>query len=366
MCPKSKARRFKGGTITPTKHNTFLATVTHQYKQHRKVLPTECAAEDWIIAAVHAVENNQKPLSSFELDDARQARAILPKGVTLLEVARQYAATHISEKIPLDKAVKEYLAEKEAKGLRPDSLIAPKVALKRLSRLLSPCLVDNVSVELIEGLLGNLGVSGKTQNNNVRDFKTFFNWCIKRGYCTENPALQVVKVRLDQTLPGVLTPHEAESLMSTAAEKMPVIVPYLAVSMFAGLRVREAQELDAGAITDHIRVDPEIAKSRRLRNVDIQDNLHGWLKVFPTQGKLGVPGLRLKVEKVRRWAGITNWPNNAFRHSFASYHYALYESDAKTAAQLGQASMDVFFNHYRTLVTKAEAEQYFAIYPTVT
>ena len=54
------------------------------------------------------------------------------------------------------------------------------------------------------------------------------------------------------------------------------------------------------------------------------------------------------------------------RHSFGSYHYALYGNPLETSRLLGhKASDQVLFDHYRALATKAQAETYFAIKPPV-
>lgn len=46
------------------------------------------------------------------------------------------------------------------------------------------------------------------------------------------------------------------------------------------------------------------------------------------------------------------------RHSFVSYHLALFEDVAKTELQAGH-DRAVLFGHYRELVTQQEAEEYF-------
>jgi hypothetical protein len=49
--------------------------------------------------------------------------------------------------------------------------------------------------------------------------------------------------------------------------------------------------------------------------------------------------VRLLPKRVRKEAriasGITEWKRNCLRHSFCSYHYAMYEDAGKTAAQAG-------------------------------
>ncbi|MDC0311193.1 hypothetical protein OAL06_03100, partial [Akkermansiaceae bacterium] len=62
-------------------------------------------------------------------------------------------------------------------------------------------------------------------------------------------------------------------------------------------------------------------------------------------------------------AGIMNWPNNALRHSFASYHLAAFQDASALALEMGHSTTRMIFQHYRALVTTAEALSYWNISP---
>ena len=51
------------------------------------------------------------------------------------------------------------------------------------------------------------------------------------------------------------------------------------------------------------------------------------------------------------------------RHCFASYYLAMHQDQNKTALQLGHRDTNLLYNHYRNLVTKADAEKYWSIKP---
>ena len=54
------------------------------------------------------------------------------------------------------------------------------------------------------------------------------------------------------------------------------------------------------------------------------------------------------------------------RHSFGTYHFALYEDPLKTSVEMGhKTGDDVLFEHYRSLAKKDEAKEYFNIFPKV-
>ena len=56
-------------------------------------------------------------------------------------------------------------------------------------------------------------------------------------------------------------------------------------------------------------------------------------------------------------------PHDVLRHCYASYHLARHENQDKTALQMGHRNTDVLFNHYRNLVTKTEARDFWGILP---
>ena len=58
-----------------------------------------------------------------------------------------------------------------------------------------------------------------------------------------------------------------------------------------------------------------------------------------------------------------DWPNNALRHSFASYHLADTQDAAKTALQLGHAESRTLFAHYRELVRPKDTKAFWKIFP---
>jgi integrase len=68
---------------------------------------------------------------------------------------------------------------------------------------------------------------------------------------------------------------------------------------------------------------------------------------------------------VRKAAGITRWPKNGLRHSFASYRYAKTNDASLVASELGHTTTAMLFNTYRELVSPEEAECYWKISPAV-
>ena len=74
-------------------------------------------------------------------------------------------------------------------------------------------------------------------------------------------------------------------------------------------------------------------------------------------------------ELERRWERarevIENWPHDAMRQSFASYHFAMYRDVGLTAKNLGHPNPTLLRNDYNNAVTRSEAKRFWAIAPKV-
>jgi hypothetical protein len=74
-------------------------------------------------------------------------------------------------------------------------------------------------------------------------------------------------------------------------------------------------------------------------------------------------GLRHKLLEDRERAELRKeWPSNALRHSFGSYHLAQFKDAAALALQMGN-SPAMIFRHYRELVRPKDAAEYWALKP---
>ena len=76
-----------------------------------------------------------------------------------------------------------------------------------------------------------------------------------------------------------------------------------------------------------------------------------------------VYNLTRSMNKLAKAAGFTDWPHNALRHSFASYHLAQHGDATKTAFQMGNDAV-VVHNHYKGLVSNGDVQRYWNLRPS--
>jgi integrase len=203
-----------------------------------------------------------------------------------------------------------------------------------------------------------------TRNNFRTVLVTAFNFARERGYTAGNPAEKTARAKVIENAIGILAPDRLARLLESTA---PELVPYIAIGAFAGLRRAELERLDWKEVdlqSGLIEVTAAKAKSARRRFVRIQPNLAKWLQPHARlSGNVTPPKFRELLDAAREGAGIQEWPQNALRHSFASYHLAKFKDAAALALELGHTSSNLVFQHYRQLVRPAQAERYWKIAP---
>ena len=209
----------------------------------------------------------------------------------------------------------------------------------------------------------------QTKRNYYRTLNTLFGYACRKGLCPRNPMAGLSEPKPEEKAPEILTVAQCEKLLATALETDGELgmLGYVVLGLYCGIRSAELKQLEwsnvdleAGLVT----VSPAIAKARSIRNTTIPENAFEWLmQCGNRKGPIVPSGFRKRFDQVRAAAGIEEWPVNAMRHSAGSYHYAMHEDAAKTAAFLGHAQDGVLFRHYRALTRKKDAEQFYSLLP---
>jgi integrase len=262
--------------------------------------------------------------------------------------------------------VRELLAAKKADGASKRYLSDLRSRLARFAAAFNGQTVATITAAQIDDWLRGLNLSPISRNNYRRVLIVMFNYAIQRGYGTSNPAETTAKAKVIGEAPGILTVVQTARLLEAASSEL---LPYLSIGAFAGLRRAELERLDWSDVhfdSELIEVTAAKAKTARRRFVKMQPNLQAWL--LPPRkrsGKIAPSNLRKTFESARIDAGIKTWPDNALRHSFASYHLAYFKDAAALALEMGHTDSGMIFEHYRELVRPQEAERYWSIQPAI-
>jgi integrase len=225
-------------------------------------------------------------------------------------------------------------------------------------------LIATVTPAEIDDWLRSLGVGTVTRNTFRRRLIVLFTFAKGRRYLSENPMDQVGRVKEHPGEVGILTVAETERLLKCASFET---LPYWAIGAFAGLRRAEVGRLTWSEIDfdgGYIEVKAAKAKTASRRIVTISENLRAWLASYRLYaGSVCPKNLQKKINDDRDRASLRlNWPQNALRHSFGSYHLARFNDAARLALEMGN-SPSMIFKHYRELVKPGDAARYWKIAP---
>jgi integrase len=310
----------------------------------------------------------------------------------------------------LKSALDDFITERTAANDRPLTIRNLK---QRVGSIVDTQPDKQVSVVMEEEIKGAIFKSERGpvgQDNERRALLQFFNWATKKGYCAKNPVAGIAPIKIERETPEILPLSKVRALLAAANEyKDGAVLPYVALSLFAGIRPTELTrltwaniKLDRGTIT----IDAKGAKMRSRRviemaaltekEVKLPANLAEWLldhaaKKTPIVGK----NWRKDLDYVKEAAGLVRretaksedkkpkqkkgrivqarrywkklipicWCPDILRHTAISNHYAWTKHEGETATWAGN-SPDMIHRHYKGLVEPEEAKEFWNIRPS--
>lgn len=346
--------------------------------RHRHWFPSESDARRFAraraddIAAYGAALDSLTALERARLVDAwHRARGA---GVDLAAAVDAAIARREQDARPpcptVAAAVVAMMDAKRAVGLRARSLEQLGWQLKRFTAEFEREPVDAIRPEDIEAWLSRQSTwNAATRLSALTNVRTLFNWAMKRGWIERNPVAAVDRPKLEDRPPCILTVSDARRLLVTARERVPAVLGYLAIGLFAGLRPVEIDRLRWDEVQPDrgfVEVKAHKSKTRRRRLAHVEPVLAAWLALCDRGGDFVRPvNFDRLWGDLKRWSGVS-WGHDIVRHSFASYHLAAFRDPGRTALELGHASQAMLFAHYRELVTPEDAAAWWRMMPTET
>ena len=261
----------------------------------------------------------------------------------------------------------EVVEAKRKDGRAPMYVADLKKRLARFSADFGERRIAGITVEELDNWLRNLDCGPKSRANFRANVGVMFSYAERRRVIDSNPVLRTAQPKLVDKPPEIFSVDELAALLHKALSNAPDVVPMLAIGAFAGLREAEIKRLDWSEVDQrrgYIEVTSAKAKSARRRIVEMQPNLRDWLRPYARMTGAVVPvNARKKLDTIRKDAGLTRWPKNGLRHSFASYRLAAIHDAPRVASELGHTSPHMLYSTYRELVLPEEAQRYWQIVP---
>ncbi|HEY7338933.1 MAG TPA: tyrosine-type recombinase/integrase [Bryobacteraceae bacterium] len=358
--------------IVPYRHHHYRWTITGHYvngKRVRRFFPTKGEAETFLNQLRVKRENLGNRATA--IDQRLHVMAVdatdrlKPYGQTIAGAVEFYIRHTETAKrsCSVEQLTEMLLATKKAEGKNAGYITAMRSIFKRFCTTFRGRLIAEITAAEIDDWLRAIPLEPLTRNNHRRVVSMLFTYGVLRDYCSANPMVRVPKAKVLAKPVGILTPEQTRQLLEIAPE---CLRPALAIGAFAGLRQAEILRLDWSEVhldRNFIEVTAEKSKTATRRLVTILPNLKSWLQGAPQSGPLYPTNGRKLTDKARLSAGLADWPPNALRHSFASYHLAKFQDAAGLALQMGHTTTAMLFAHYREVVTFTDAEQYWNVVP---
>jgi integrase len=371
-------------------------------KRLRKQFKSKKLAEDWAVNQFSGYKEDGKQFLSLTEQERRDCVTAIvrlrEKDLNILDVV-EFAIERLKPKgeaKSINDVIAELQSHKEMKlangKLRPHSYNDYVTRSRRLSDHFDGRLIHEIHSGQIKSWLLEMDLSPRSIKNYLSIASEVFGYAVKRRYIVHSPTNELTDIDKDEVLghieikePEILTIKEAKALLGLALEtnERLQLLPAIVLGMFCGIRTEEIKRLNWEDIrledeNPFITIGSKIAKKRRIRNVSIPENAMKWLSLcseksgevvrnnhyndFNKRFQLLIRNAGFGKNENGKWK--STWKVNSMRHSFGSYHFALYGDSNRTAEQLGHKSNDqVLFDHYRALTSKQEAEEYFSIVP---
>jgi integrase len=260
--------------------------------------------------------------------------------------------------------------EVERNELAARSFTELRLCVNQMVVVLGDLHIVEFDAERVRTYVDSFPLAPRTRNNIRLRLSTFFSFCISKKWITTNPCAEV-EIKVDNNDVVVLGVDEVEKILraAEASKHRAILVPYISICLFAGLRPFECRQLDWSDVdfeTNHIFVRAKTSKKRESRYAQIEPTLVTWLTPYAkTSGPICGVNFRRQWESLIAKAGYSPdrpWPQDSLRHSYASYWLALHQNRAQLAELMGN-SVEVIRKFYRQPISKPRCAAFWALGP---
>lgn len=320
------------------------------------------------------VQQTNYGTAAFSISDALRSEAVRcaeqlgKEGHTLAEATHFFLDHLKSQKnsIGVTDAVERLITNRKGLGRSERYCRDLRLRLGKFASDFAQSMVGTITAYQIENWLAHLPVAAGTRNTFRRDLRTLFSYCEKHGHCRTNEAKKTGLAKSVDKPVSILSVNQAAALLNACDDDM--MLSYIAISLFAGLRASEVQKLDWSEVdleSGHIEVTAAKSKTAKRRLVPISKNLEAWIRpLAKIRGPVSPDAFRKRFEEVRERAGFQKWPQNAMRHSYGSYRVAICQDVPRVSLEMGN-SPKMVHEHYREVVRPKQAELFWRIAPAL-
>lgn len=287
---------------------------------------------------------------SFSVGQPRLLQAPAPRGATLGE------------------AVREAVRAREQTGFSRHYVLSLRRYLAAFARGREDMPLADVTAEVVAQWFESRHEAVSTTASNRGRLRCMFSTARRRGWVDRNPLDSLDPLRWVRKTPPIFTVDQCRTALEFAKTEHPRMLATLALMLLAGIRPEEAKKISWAAVNFAdmvVVVDSAASKIRRRRVVHLEPAAVEWLRCARLcRSELPVPRMTARrfVRALRDHLGLTVWPQDACRHSCASYWLAIRQDAGFVATQLGN-SVPILMTNYIALVSDSDAKRFWSLSP---
>lgn len=222
-----------------------------------------------------------------------------------------------SGSVTITKALKRYVEHIEAEGASDRHVTSVKSRIGRLvtdhGEKLVASIDEGTFADWLNGLRGTRAdkagdkLTLTTRDNLKKTRRTFFAYCIGRGWASTNPVPLTSKKRTrlhriaKRKAPAIMLPEDVKKFLHKIEEVAAPILPFWLVKFFAGIRDAEGDRMDWKMIdlkSGFIHLPAAITKTGDARKVKMEPQR--WTEIHKAAGQAKKPTGKPKRGQERR------------------------------------------------------------------
>ena len=182
-----------------------------------------------------------------------------------------------------------------------------------------------------------------------------FSYGIRQEWADSNPVTRIEVPSVQEKPIEPLTPEEVEKLQATASRPEFRDMRFsLSLMLYGGIRPTEVSRLQAGDINweeGHVIIRPRASKTGGGRAVPLRG-----VRCIRKRDRHIPRNWKRKWQALRRAAGFRHWVPDVCRHTFATYHAAMFRNLPELQLEMGHRDTSLLRSRYMVPASRKDAE----------